>query len=494
MSELFTYVLLPLAALILALLAIGGTVLVTGMAVRWRGMAFAAVMGMLTLASILTIVLSQRHLTLSVQGLVDSSDGTGGGIVSKLLLMAAVGASLALCLAWLFDLNKRLRACPRYTSRGMLPPTDMLVAFMLFYVAFSLLPIPLGQHYYFHISLVYPFFVYLALFLYIQSSTVDPALVAKHCLGMIVFASAAAAVVTPSAAFQPGYVGLLPGFNLRLWGVAAHANSLGSVAAAYILLEQAVPSKRRAVKLLVFSVATAVLLMTQSKTSIATALFGTLVISGSRIWAYVSDKGRGYNHSGGLFIASLLAMACVAVVLLGAWTMFFDTNVLRSLERHLDSRAVGDLSSGTGRLWIWSAAIHGGMENPLFGQGADFWSLENRLRLGLSGAVTAHNLYLQVFSRSGFVGLAALLGFLYVLIRYAVRGAKATGGASVAMLLVLLVRSVPEVPIAPNAILGAEFFATMAFIFFILDRGARPAPLAAPRAEPFPARAAAAIR
>jgi O-antigen ligase len=230
------------------------------------------------------------------------------------------------------------------------------------------------------------------------------------------------------------------------------------------------------------------LVLTQSKTSILSAMFGSLIITGNRIWRYVSDKGQGYNRSGSLFLAMLLGLGCMMIVVLGCWMMFADSHLLRTLEKNLDSRAVGDLSTGTGRLWIWRAALNGGLENPLFGQGAGFWNLENRLRLGLSGAVTAHNQYLQVFSRSGLVGVVGLLGFLGVFIRYAFRAARATSGASIAMLLVLLARSITEVPIAPNAILGAEFFATMAYLFYVIDRGARALPPARVPAQPVPAR------
>ena len=116
--------------------------------------------------------------------------------------------------------------------------------------------------------------------------------------------------------------------------------------------------------------------------------------------------------------------------------MFSDTSLLASFEHQLEGRAVGRLETGSGRTYIWDMAIRGAMESPLFGQGMDFWSLENRLRWGLMGAVHAHNLFLQVFSVSGFVGLTALLVFLYFFVRYSIRAAKITHGGSIAMLAV----------------------------------------------------------
>jgi exopolysaccharide production protein ExoQ len=274
---------------------------------------------------------------------------------------------------------------------------------------------------------------------------------------------------------QPAYVGLIPGFASRLLGVTAHANSLGSVACALLILEAAEPSKRRWLNACIVTAAGVALIMTQSKTSILTALLGLVIIWGTRMGADISDKNnRNRSKNGSLIAIGLLVIFCVSTAVFGAWAMFSEGHLMASLESKLNARAVGDLSTGTGRLWIWTAAIKGGLENPLFGQGADFWNLHNRLRLGLSGAVTAHNLYLQVFSRSGFVGLAALLAFLFFLIRYAVRAAKVTGGGSIALITVLLVRAMTEVPISPNSVLGAEFFATMAYFFYVIDRGAKP--------------------
>ncbi|MEG2033584.1 MAG: O-antigen ligase family protein [Janthinobacterium sp.] len=480
MEELIIYFLLPLGALLFALLAIGGAVFVAGIAVRWRGWAFATVFLLTVAASISSIVLSFRKLTMSEQGLMNMSDGDGAsGLVSKLILMAVIGISLALCLAWLFDFNKKLRQHSRFTRRGLCAPNDIVIAFMVFFVAFSIVPIFMGQRYYFHVSLIYPFFIYLAMFLYLQVSDIDPVRISKYCLGALVFGSLAAAVVTPNAAFQPGYNGLIPGFNLRLWGVTAHANALGAVACAFFLMEMAEPEKKRWIHLGILFVAGVTMIMSQSKTSILAAFMGGTMITGMQIWNYLVAQTRGYNRNSSTFLAVLLMGFCFAVTMLGIWIMFSDVNLLTVIESKLDSRAVGDLSTGTGRLWIWSAAIKGGMENPLFGQGASFWNLENRLRMGLNGAVSAHNLYLQVFSRSGLIGLASLLAFLFFLIRYAMRASKATNGASLVMLAVLLVRSMTEVPIAPNGILGAEFFATMAYIFYIIDRGARPLPQSA---------------
>jgi hypothetical protein len=101
------------------------------------------------------------------------------------------------------------------------------------------------------------------------------------------------------------------------------------------------------------------------------------------------------------------------------------------------------------------------------------WDLHARQSTGLNGAVHAHNLYLQAFSRAGFVGLASLLLLLAYIIRYSFRAAKVTGGGSLALLAMFLVRSITEVPLQPNGILGGEFFAFMALLVYSFDRAAQ---------------------
>lgn len=461
-------------AFAVALLATLVIAVAAGAAYRWPTRAFSMLMLLITFASVAAIGFSGRVMQISDDGLVSEPETEGGGTVGRLLLVAAIGAAVSLCVAWFFSLRKEWGGANRFQQRGLRAPTDIVIAFMCFYAAFSLLPIFLGQKSYFHVSLIYPFFVYLALFLWLNLSAVDPVVVMKRCLSILVFLSLGAAVVAPSFAMEPGYVGLIPGYSFRLWGVTASANTLGSIGAILLVLEAAQPSEKRWIRWSIFFGAAAVLGLTQSKTSIFAGLLGVTIIFTWRSLAKLKQFSVSQSSNHRSIALSMLALGMLAIVLAGALLLFGDASMLASLDGKLNSRAVGDLKTATGRTWIWKVAIEAGMENPLFGQGADFWNLDNRMRLGLSGAVHAHNLYLQVFSRSGFVGLGALLVFLYFLIRYCIRAAKITGGGSIALLVVFLIRSMTEVPIQPNAVLGGEFFAAMALFVYAMDRGARP--------------------
>ncbi|MEP6877801.1 MAG: O-antigen ligase family protein [Nitrosospira sp.] len=465
----------PIAAFVLAVLAIIAIVLVVGVTSRWPGHMFKYLMLLITSASLGVILISQRILRLEEQGLtVTSEDGAGGGLLAKLPLVAVIGCSFAMCAAWYLRVHTKKNQDNRFYHRGLRAPNDIVIAFMVFYIAFSILPLFFGQQYYFHVSLIYPFFVFLALFLWIQLSSIDPVIVMKQCLALIVFTSLGAAVVAPQLSMQPSYEGLIPGFNVRLWGLTVGANALGSVAGMLLVLEAAEPSERKWLRNLILAGAAAALIMTQSKTSILGAVLGLSVIL---VWRLVTAIPKiSHNHSKGQrqITVGLIATFLVTITTTAAWVMFSDSSVLSTLENKLAAPAVGRLATASGRTWIWEVAIQGGLENLLFGQGADFWSLKNRLRMGLGGAVHAHNLFLQAFSRSGLVGLATLIVFLYYLVRYSVQASKKTRGGSIALTAVFLMRAIFEVPIQPNAVLGAEFFAMAAYFFYVIDKGAKP--------------------
>ena len=474
---------LPLAAFVLALLSIMAIVMVAGAGFRWPARMFSYLMLFMASTSVATTILSGRVLAFMDENLVVSSKADVGSAVStKLLLMAVIGCSVALCAAWLFNFKNYKASLDRFVGRRLTAPDDITIAFVVFYVAYCILPIFFGQSYYFHINLIYPLFTYIALFLWVRLSSTDPVVVGKQCLGLIVFSSLIAAIVAPQLVFQPGYIGLIPGFDSRFWGVTSHANALGAVASMFLVLELAEPSAKAWVRASILSATGLTLILTQSKSSIAAAFVGFFIIFCWRLLSR-SNKAIADSKGGSLIPIALLGGFIISILGGGAFIMFFDTDILDALQGQLDARAVGHLSTATGRTLIWEAAINGGLESPLFGQGGDYWGPENRLRLGLAAAATAHNLFLQIFSRSGFVGLAALLVFLYFLIRYSIHAAKPTRGGSIALLAVFLMRSAFEANIQLNTLLSAEFFAMMAHFTYVIDRGARPRKLFEPKSS-----------
>jgi O-antigen ligase len=173
------------------------------------------------------------------------------------------------------------------------------------------------------------------------------------------------------------------------------------------------------------------------------------------------------------------------------WLALSDPSIFNAIDRRLDSRAIVGISNLSGRTEIWEFAVRRGMESPWFGQGLAMWDLQTRLATGLNGAVHAHNQYLQAFSRAGFVGVITLLGLLAMIVRLVFRATPSTAGGSLALLAMFLVRSITEVPLQPNGILGGEFFAFMALLVYSIDRGLKAHRESSPRRSDTPTPSAA---
>ncbi len=461
-----------LISFFLALFLIVAIVIVGAFSTHWPGRVFHYLMLLITSVSVVVVLLSERVLRIEGDALSISSEADiGGTILAKFLLVIIVGCSVSICIAWPFVSQKSKIFFSRFESQGSAAPNDVVISFMVYYLAFSILPLFFGEKFYFHVSLIYPFFVILALFLWFRLSNIDPVIISKQCLSLFVFGSLGSAIFMPEFSMQPGYPSLIPGFDIRLWGVTPHANTLGSAAAALLLLEAAEPSTRRWLRNSVLVVATLILVMSQSKTSILGLLLGLLILITWRFAISLKRKDSGWIKSRRLDASAIVAIVTILIAVIGIGVVLLDSSPTEMLRNTFDTRAVEGLKSASGRTDIWNAAIVGGLENPLFGQGARYWDQETADRFGLSGSVNAHNLFMQAFSRSGFVGLTALLVFLFYLFRCSVRASKQTRGGSIAFTVLFLTRGIFEVTISPNSILGAEFIAMMAFFLYLIDRG-----------------------
>ncbi len=465
---------LPFSAFVLALLLIVAIAIVAGAGFRWPGRIFSYLMLLMASTSVATIILSGRVLTFLDEGVIVSDTDVGSAVSTKLLLVVVLGCSVALCVAWILDFKNYKANFDRFASKGLRAPTDITLAFVVFFVTYNILPIFFGQRYYFHVNLVYPIFTYVALLLWARLSSTDPVTIGKQCLALIVFSSLIAAIIAPQLAMQPGYIGLIPGFDLRFWGLTTHANTLGAAACVLFVLELAEPTRKKWLRKSILAAAGLTLILTQSKTSIVAAFVGFLIIFGWRLIARTGETKNAGTQPGSSISIGLLGVFIVPIVVVGAFQILLHTGAFATLESQLQARAVSDLSTATGRTLIWKTAIEGGLENPWFGQGADFWGPENRHRLGFAAVASSHNLFLEAFSRSGIVGLSALLVFLYFLLRYSIRAATPTRGGSIALLAVLLMRSAFEVNFHLNTIITAEVFAMLAHFTYVFEKGAKP--------------------
>lgn len=457
--------------LLLLALSLIGMVVVAYVTYSFAGRIFQWLLLSIAALSVLNVYLSGRVLRFGKHGLEQLQEGgMGSTLVGKGLLLILVGIALSVIVAWgLWRLGNK-RPPLRYSAFGIGELNRVTLSFVIYFIAFSLLPLAFAPRFDFQVSLVYPLFVWLALLLVIRTSTVDPVRVVRQALGLIVITSLVAAVLMPSLALQPGYTSLIPGFNMRLWGATVHANTLGSVATA-LLITQFIEKPRRAVAHHALTACTLVaLILTQSKTAIIGALLGLATLFAWRIWRG-SQEGASPSVTR-IMVGSTLLIFLGAMLVAAAWLALSEPALLYALERRLDSRAVEGVTTLSNRLNIWDYAIQRGMESPWFGQGLSMWDLQTRIATGLAAA-HAHNQYIQAFSRAGFVGLGALLVLLALITRLAWRARFITAAGSLALLVMFLVRSFTEVPLQPSSILVGEFFAFTALLTYSIDRGLR---------------------
>jgi O-antigen ligase len=122
-----------------------------------------------------------------------------------------------------------------------------------------------------------------------------------------------------------------------------------------------------------------------------------------------------------------------------------------------------ELLSMTGRDRIWAVAIEEWQNNPLFGYGPGLWDSDFRASIGLLNATNGHNQFMDTLARSGSVGAAALVLYAAALLVLSVKYARSTGGFSLALLLMLALRSISEVPLLLFGY-GTELFAHLLLI------------------------------
>lgn len=242
----------------------------------------------------------------------------------------------------------------------------------------------------------------------------------KLILAVYVVGSALVALLAPFA-WVP-YGGLI-GIDIRVHGLAPHANSLGPLMLLYLIMEYAQPS-RVWVRWGVGGTATVLLVLAQSKTTWAAA-----IVVGVLLWSGRSPRGAATR----LIATGMIAVTCVALIVL----------TTEAAEYESPSEQVTVPGTLTGRTVLWAYAVDVWRESPIFGGGPAVFR-DYAERTGQAWAGHAHNQFIQSLSRHGVVGLMGLLAYLGALIYYGSRLRGPTQYVSVALVATLLVRTVTE--------------------------------------------------
>lgn len=321
-------------------------------------------------------------------------------------------------------------------------PVVLLMGFIVFWLGTVAAPAFLGAHPYVSHDYAYPLILGIAVLLVTGLEREMAFKAARNALMLFMMASLLLIPVMPALVLETSYSqGLLPGVP-RLGGLAAHAASLSVLAQLGLVCMLAYPYRHAWLNRLAWLVGLTVLFLAQSKTTWISFIVCWLCIVAVRKGSDFSRRlGDPARPEFGILSILLVMLAVLAVGLL---LMFGDLGT--RAERFFNSAEGIQLSSFTGRDKIWAIAYEEWRRNPVFGYGPLIWETDFRISIGMPNATHAHNQFMDTLSRSGTTGATALVIYTVMLLVLSLRYVRESKGLTLALFMLLAIRSVSEVP------------------------------------------------
>jgi exopolysaccharide production protein ExoQ len=320
----------------------------------------------------------------------------------------------------------------------------VLLGFLIFFATNVILCVPFGQSAYISRSNIYPLVLFLAIYLSRDEGAAKMIDAAKQCLLIMMAASLVGGLLYPEVTRRVWAPEIrLPYIDFRFWGFGEHANSIAPMALLLAMLTLHRPFRRRWLTALSYLCSGLVILLAQSQTVwfIAAIMFPlSITYQSPTRWASVVRAIRSPRVWGSLVLVSL-GVAVILLVVEMAGT---------ELAGRIDAE---DSPLLTGRPDVWRIAMDVFESHPIFGYGLLAWEQEFRDFHGIPWALHAHNQLLQSLSVGGLVGAAGLIAYTLVLGRGTLLRTRATQGLALALLFIILVRMLTEVPLNLGAIL-----------------------------------------
>lgn len=339
-----------------------------------------------------------------------------------------------------------------FDAKATAKMTVLLPIFVMYWMGVVASPALLGRYPRVSHEYLYPLLFACAGLLATKTESILAVQVARNALLLFIAAGVLAIPINTGLVLETGYAqGYLPGVP-RMAGLAPHALQLGFIAQVAMFCLWDKPFKHSLLNKLAWVLCLSVLFVAQSKTAWVSFAVSAMVMLLLRQGAIVRKKLFDSERPAIGIILVLAAMACVLLV---AYTMVFG-ELGSKIIRFFDTDDGAKLLTLNGREEIWAIALSEWRNSPIFGYGPTLFSLEFRQSIGLLNATHAHNQFVDDLSRAGLVGATALVIYVLILLILCLRTAKITGGLSVALLLVIVLRGVSEVPFALYSY-GLEF-------------------------------------
>lgn len=394
------------------------------------------------LGAMLSVVLTSRNLNdaeLHLGAVQLYEDYASGFAASRWLSLLLLGA------AWVEIVRGWLRARRTETAD---PAWPLLVALLGFYVGTLLIQGVFSEHPGFLYKELYIPIILLAVYYQPVVDLRRILVAAKGVVLTLMLGSLLGMVAFPDFVLHRPDPGAIPGIDWRLFGLASHANALGPMALTGALLELYAPSRSPWLRGLNLLATVAVLVLAQSRTAWAAAVLMVLLVwlplwlrSGN---AQLADARRFRRAVWGLVTGLVLLIALVfAMVTFGG-------------SEYLMRKT--DFGTLNGRFQIWDITLDAWRQNIAFGYGPEVWGFERRRQFRLFHVGQAHNQFVQTLGEAGLAGLLLLLLYLLALAVAALRNFVASRGLVLALLLLVLVRSITEAPMRSEGLLSWPTF------------------------------------
>ena len=446
------YVLAAFFAAIMATLSVASATHYTkGRSTGWLQYYFYAVFFHMTVIA----VLSNRELTAATAELAANAPTGPSALTtwtSRFVSVFLVVSSLERIFSVWLSREKRTKTA-----------SILAISFVVLWITTVASPSFLSPHAGASHDIIYPLLIGWAMIQFSALECSEALVAARNGTLFFVFLGYLFLPIKPRLVIETGYTqGYIPGLP-RFAGLAPHAVSLGLLVQMSLLLLWDNPYKRAWLNRVAWLLGLSALFLAQSKTAWLSFLLSAVIMlmyrNGEKINRRLLDPTR-----------PNLAIGVVVLVVFGALALagvFVWGNLGTKLLAFLDSAEGNQLMTLTGRDQIWAIALSEFKANPLLGYGANLFSFEYRLSIGLLNAGHGHNELMDTLGRSGLVGTIPLLIYFILLSIYSFRYAAATRGLSLAIYVVLAFRCVSEVPLSV-ATNGHEFAAHLTLLLVLV--------------------------
>lgn len=378
-----------------------------------------------------------------------------------------IGSALLVGLAVAVIIVKLLDRSDRPVPAGRM----LIVAFLVYYVTNVLLNAYFGTV----PGIIAPFFyaaiVAVALMMTRDQGYADLLIAFRWTLTILMVASLILIPIQPNLVLQPNSPeARLPFVTFRFFGLGSGPNSIGPLAATLILIAIHLPFRSRVLQLVSLASAFAVFVLAQSQTAWI-AMAAIMPIYLAYRWLTGETEGRRRQVSPFLMVGmGTLGLASLFIVSL----FILDwPAILGSVAEFAGLGGDGLTNQSiSGRGAIWSIAIQTFLDNPLFGYGLTAWDSAFRARINMPFAFHAHNQFMQSLSVGGLLGVAGLVFYVGVLTYYSFRFARFTRGLAPALLTLVLVRCLSEVPLDVLVVLTGDMTTHLALLTLLAGSAA----------------------